>query len=497
MQSEIELAFSGGLPIVPFHIDSEEPSGNLRYLLAGTHWFNAEPAPLDMLPQLVEQTRLVLERFAQPIQSDEAPAHAANAIPQERSNLPFGLTELIGREHELAQVRRLLASSRVVTLAGAGGIGKTRLALETGRQSVSAYPDGAWIVELAALTDPASVATAVVDALKFSAVAGERPDETLARELRFKSLLLVVDNCEHLLDRVATLCNKLIAVCPSLRILATSREPLGIAAEQVFRVPSLSTTDAVALFVQRATLANSDFVLTAADAPIAADICTRLDGIALAIELAAARTKTLSIPHLLARLDERFCLLTGGNREALPRHKTLSALIDWSYNLLSGEEKALFESLGVFSSAFTLEAAVAIRGEDADEAETLDLLSALVDKSLVVTESTGEADRFRLLESIREYALSLLREGDRLDALQERRIAYAIAYTQSAASEMSTAPQRWLARLESDIDELRAVMELTIRTKRNIEAGGTSPSSSPAVKASLSLREPSLSSAPG
>lgn len=328
------------------------------------------------------------------------------------NNLPQQLTSFIGRERELAAVKGLLGSHRLVTLAGSGGCGKTRLALQAAADVLEGYPNGAWLVELGSLLEPALVAQAVVSALGLREQAGQTPTQTLAECLKPKTMLLILDNCEHLLAACADLADGLLRACPQVTLLASSREALGIAGEQTYRVPSLSVPDprqlatveslsgceSVRLFLDRATLSRPDFRLTAPNAPALASVCQRLDGIPLAIELAAARVRSLSVEEIAGKLDSRFRLLTGGSRMALPRQQTLRALIDWSYSLLNAQEKRLLNRLSVFAGGWTLEAAEQVcvgagRTEDGiEDWETLDLLVSLVDKSVALAETQGEGN---------------------------------------------------------------------------------------------------------
>jgi non-specific serine/threonine protein kinase len=328
------------------------------------------------------------------------------------ANLPLQLTSFVGREDELGATRELVAAHRLVTLTGAGGVGKTRLALEAAGALRPAYPDGVWLVELAALADPALVPQAVAGAVGVR----EEPDRpllaTLTDALRAKRLLLVLDNCEHLLEACARLADALLRACPDVRVLATSREPLATPGETVWRVPPLAVpetgdsppverltqSEAVRLFVDRARAAQPGFRATPATAPAVAHICRRVDGLPLAIELAAARVRVLPVAQILARLEDRFRLLTGGSRTVLPRQQTLRASLEWSHGLLSEDERVLFRRLAVFAGGWTLTAAEAVGGgAGVAPEEVLDGLTGLVDKSLVVAEGPGDDARYRLL----------------------------------------------------------------------------------------------------
>ncbi len=340
------------------------------------------------------------------------------AAARSRHNLPAALSSLVGRETERDAVMALLGTGRLLTLTGSGGVGKTRLALAVAGEAVDQYPDGVWLVELAALAEPGLVPGAVAQVLGVREEAGRPLTTTLTDHLNQKHLLLVLDNCEHLVAACAALAGALLRACPRLHILATSREGLEVAGEQRYRVPSLPVPDlahlppperlaesaAVALFLARAQERRPDFVLTAQNARAVAQVCARLDGIPLAIELAAARVGSLSVEGIAARLDDRFRLLAGGARDVLPRQRTLRAALDWSYDLLSEAEQVLLDRLAVFAGGCTLAAATAVcAGDGVDEWAVLDLLDRLVNKSLVQTEEASGEVRYGLLETVRQY----------------------------------------------------------------------------------------------
>ena len=345
------------------------------------------------------------------------PLPSLDAFPH---NLPLQVTSFIGREKEIAAVKRLLLAERCVTLTGPGGTGKTRLSLQLGAELLELFPDGVWLVELVALSDPSLVVGAVAQTLGVRESSGRPLLSLLSNYLRGKDLLLLLDNCEHLVDACAHLVSHLLAAAPTLFILASSREALGISGEVAYRVPSLSTPDmrhpppvetltqyeAVRLFIERAETVLPGFAVTRENAPAIAQICHRLEGIPLAIELAAVRVKLLRPEQIAARLDDRFRLLTGGSRSALPRHQTLRALIDWSYDLLTDPERTLLRRLAVFAGGWTLEAAEAIcAGDGLEGVEVLDTLSQLVNKSLALPDcEAGDEARYQLLETIRQYA---------------------------------------------------------------------------------------------
>jgi len=421
-------------------------------------------------------TREAYERLRH-VEAQPPPASRSTSLAERdrRHNLPIALTSFIGRTHELAEVGRLLARIRLLTLTGVGGCGKTRLALAAATMVLSEYSDGVWLVELAALTDAALVPQAVATTLGVREEPQRPLTATLLDALRFRDMVLVLDNCEHLIDACAQLAQTLLGACPHLRILATSREALGVAGETTWLVPSLALPDpqlapaleelaqveAVQLFVERALAALPTFALTQANAPAVAQICQRLDGIPLAIELAAARIKVLAVEQITTRLDACFRLLTAGSRSALPRHQTLRAAIDWSYVLLSDLERAMFRRLSVFAGGWTLEAAEAVcAGEGVTADEVLELLAHLVDKSLVVVETPDGAVRYRLLETVRQYGWDRLREAGEATAIRQQHAAYYVALAEMIEPKLRGVEQQaWLARLESEHDNLRAALE--------------------------------------
>ena len=423
-------------------------------------------------------------RFVHPVEgeaveSEPAPPAVGAADPAvsraawgRQHNIPQPLTSLIGRDAEIETVRTLLARQRLVTLVGAGGVGKTRLALAVGTESGPGYPDGVWLIELAKITQPKALGAVIADSLGLNLGGREPTVDNLAAHLEPAKALIILDNCEHLIADIAGIADTLLSRCPSLSILATSREPLGLAGEGVLRVPSLSMPTqnaeltaegalahaAVVLFVERAS-AVTGFVLNDLNAPAIGAICRRLDGIPMAIELAAARLKVLSPEQLLQGLDHRFQLLTGGSRSALPRHQTLHALIDWSYGLLADEEKSLLRRLSLFSNGASLSSLRAVAAaEGAHEHELLSLLASLVDKSLVVADTGGSEARYRLLETTRDYAREKLEEAGEL-ALRDRHARHFVArFAEATEAWETTATEPWLARYAGDVDNLRAAL---------------------------------------
>ena len=351
-------------------------------------------------------------------------------------NLPQQVTALVGRAAELAEIKARLDQHRLVTLVGSGGVGKTRLVLQAAADLLGRYPDGVWLVELAPLASPQLVAETVAGMFGLSRSTGRSAVEIVVAFLKEKRTLLLLDNCEHLVDAVAQVAEAILRGCPTVSVLASSRENLAIAGENVYRVPSLDFPEdaegitaaaaldhaAVRLFADRAGSVVDGFAVTDANAPAIAAICRRLDGVALAIELAVARLTMLKPHELASRLDDRFRLLTGGSRTALPRQQTLRALIDWSYDLLTDPEQTLLRRLSVFAGGWTLDSAATVCADDpVEEREIFDLLASLIDKSLVVADATGDRTRYRLLESTRAYALEKLVESG--ECSHSRRLA--------------------------------------------------------------------------
>jgi predicted ATPase/class 3 adenylate cyclase/DNA-binding CsgD family transcriptional regulator len=372
-------------------------------------------------------------------------------------HLPVQFTSFVGRDAEMNDVRQILADNRFVTLIGAGGVGKTRLGVQVAAQIAGGFGSGAWYVDLAPITDPDLVPVAVIRALGLPDQPGRSTMGTLLRFVGERRMLLVLDNCEHLLDACAQMVVALLGGCPAVTLLATSREPIGVAGEVSWRVPSLSLADeAIELFTDRARQVRPDFRLTDENAATAAEICRRLDGVPLAIELAAARVRVLSLTEIRDGLHDRFRLLTGGARTAVRRQQTLRASVDWSHALLTEPEQVLFRRLAVFMGGFDLDAAQAVGGGgDVERYQVLDLLTLLVDKSLVVAESTSGPTRYRLLETVRQYALEKLGESGEADRARSRHRDH---FTDMAAlldTPARTGLERRLQRAETEIDNLR------------------------------------------
>jgi predicted ATPase/DNA-binding winged helix-turn-helix (wHTH) protein len=439
------------------------------------------------------------------------------------TNLPHQLTSFVGRGQEIADVAQTLGGARLVSLVGPGGIGKTRLALEAARRIVGRYGDGVWLVELAAVTDPAVLERTVTGALGLHEESGRQPLAVLLDHARERTLLLVLDNCEHLVDACAALARALLQTCPNVSVLATSRQALGLAGEVVRHVQPLPVPSAtgpldagralacesVALFVDRARLTRPDFGLSDRTTPLATRLCRQLDGIPLAIELAAARLRTLSLEQVVARLDDRFSLLTGGDRTTLARQRTLRAAIDWSYDLLSPEERSVLRRATVFAGGWTLEASEAVWGEGGGRrkeeggrrkegggrreetasgvhpsgvhpdhanrdvsspsllpppssllpSDILDVITRLADKSLIVVDERDGEARYRLLDTIREYAREKLDQSDEGPPAAAAHRAWFLALATRAAAELNgPAQSAWLARLETEHDNFRAAL---------------------------------------
>lgn len=418
-----------------------------------------------------------------------------------KHNLPIQLTSFIGREKELADVKRTLVPSlsqkekaqlpsppgreaggegvRLLTLLGPGGTGKTRLMLQAAADLVDQFPDGVWFIELAPLTDPNLLTAQVASTLEVQEPRGRPLLDALVDTLRRKEALLLLDNVEHLVRECAELVEHLLTHCPKIKILITGREALFIGGEMTLQIPSLSlpggetpdtvtNSEAVQLFLARAQTARPNFELTPQNAPAIAQIVRRLDGIPLALELAAARLPLLSVEQIAARLNDRFRLLTGGRRTALPRQQTLQALIDWSWNLLNEEERMLFRRLSVFVGGWALEAAEKIPNLDTSISESgawvLDTLNSLVNKSLVIAEQPTDGEmRYRMLESVRQYAQDRLLEAGEGEILRDRHAAFYAAFVQEAEAGLWGAGMpAWIGRLSQEMDNFRAALEWTV-----------------------------------
>ncbi|MDB4893890.1 MAG: transcriptional regulator, LuxR family [Firmicutes bacterium] len=401
-------------------------------------------------------------------------------------NLPAALTSFVGRQPEMAELRRLLSLTRMLTVTGPGGSGKTRLALQAGAALLDRFPDGVWLVELADVTDPALVVRSATAVLGLPDEGGIPLLATLTGYLRSRRLLLILDNCEHLPDACAQLVSSLLVNCPHVRILASSREPLGAPGETAWLLPTLAVPDqgqlpppeqllgysAIGLFVERARAVLPAFALTTANAAALVQICHRLDGVPLAIELAAARVRALAVEQIAARLDDRFSLLTRGSRLALPRQRTLRGAIDWSYDLLSDSERVVWRRLAIFTGGFELGAAESVcAGESVPSDAVFELIAQLVDKSLVVSEPKGQRRRYRLLESIHHYGLERLSEAGEAELLRLRHRAWCLSLAEQAEPQLVGPEQStWLERLEQEHENLRAALQGSLAAGEVAEA---------------------------
>jgi predicted ATPase/DNA-binding SARP family transcriptional activator len=453
-----------------------------RSSMAAAYQRCVEALQRELAVEPSEVTRALYEQLSQ----TDAASTLLSQLPLETqppvaNNLPRQLTTFVGREREMAEVKELLrtTTSRLVTLTGTGGCGKTRLSLQVAQELLAAYPQGVWLIELAPVADPALVPLTVATTLGLREESGRPIIATLTDYLRGRKTLLLLDNCEHVITAAAQLVESLLHACPDLTILASGREQLGVSGEAAFRVPSLSLPDprraleiealshyeAVHLFIDRAQLALPGFAITPENAGAIAQICQRLDGIPLAIELAAARVNVLDAEQIAARLTNAFRLLTGGSRTALPRQQTLRALMDWSYNLLSEPERTLLRRLSVFAGGWTLEAAEAIGATEDDvdvihSDDVLDLLTQLVNKSLVIVERPrGDRVRYRLLETIRQYAREKMSDYCDTDCAWDRHLEYFVRLAERAEPELRGPQQvQWLNRLKEETDNLHAAL---------------------------------------
>ncbi len=414
------------------------------------------------------------------------PPRSMEVLP---NNLPAQTTSFVGREREMERILDLLRKARLVTLFGTGGTGKSRLALEVGARLIQSFRDGAWLVELAPITDPDRVVEGAASALGAHHKPERSPRETLIQFLRGKQLLLILDNCEHVLSVVSDLVSAILRLCPDVRILATSRHSLQVPGEVTFGVPPLAMFDvrlqdlsgpdiaerltqyeAVKLFIERATAVRPDFQVTNANAPALAEICSRLDGIPLAIELAAARASVLDLHQIAARLDDRFRLLRhGGRAGTLPHQQTLQALIDWSHDLLTDQERRLFRRLGAFVGGRTLDALERVcAGDGIEDFEVLDILQQLVNKSLVNVEHADDGPpRYTMIESVWHYARERLDADPEADACRDRHLEYFLEFAEAAAPGLRGPSQRqWLDRCQREALNLRVALNRSIRTGR-------------------------------
>ena len=441
---------------ITFQIAREHLSSDVSVLDLGQH-------QLKGLSKAEKIFQISTPELRQDFPALKSKAHATN-------NLPTQLTSFIGRERELAEARSRLEGARLLTLIGPGGTGKTRLSIQLGSKLLSSFKDGVWLVEFAPISDPSLIMQTIASTFDIGEVPGTLLKTLVHDYLREKHLLLILDNCEHLIEASAKVADELLHVAPNIKIIASSREALGINGESVYRVPSLSLPEqaevvkeaamrfeSVQLFVERASASNRNFQLTDENASAVAQICSRLDGIPLAIELAASRITVFSPEQIAKRLDDRFKLLTGGSRTALPRQQTLRALIDWSYDLLSEDERALMRRLSVFAGGWTFEAAETI----CNNLDVFEHLPQLINKSLVVVNDENDEPRYYLLETIRQYARDKLLENGEGEGTRDRHLAYYLEMAETAMPEMLTREKEldWIKRLEAEYDNIRAAVE--------------------------------------
>lgn len=410
---------------------------------------------------------------------------ALRSLEATPNNLAQQLNSFIGREREVAEVSKLLRTNRLVTLLGMGGIGKSRLSVQLGAEVMDDYPDGVWLIELAPLSDPRLVPQAIASVLGVKEEAGRPVIDALVKFVRDRRLLIILDNCEHVVQACAEAAKQLLQAGPKVKVLASSRDYLQVAGETAYHVPTLSVPDpskaivldeltrheAVRLFIDRASASNPGFRVTQKNAAAIADICHRLDGIALALELAAARARALPVETIAARLNDRFKLLVTGDQTVLPRQRTLRALIDWSYDLLSEHEKAVFQRLSVFAGGWTLEAAEAVAaGDDIDASQVLDLLARLVEKSLVVMEA--DSGRYRMLDTVRHYAQEKLAESGDEEATRTRHLDFYLQFAETARPELAGPEQgTWLGRLDVERENLLSAFGWSDSAKNGSESG--------------------------
>jgi len=488
VKEEAEYAKKNSV-LVPLSIDATEPPFGFARIqstdISGWHGSTEDPrwqTAVDSIEAILGDGVRNVSRESKPA-ADKAPP--LRTLDEVRNNLPIELTSFVGREAEVREVAGLLNDARLLTLTGVGGVGKTRIALQVAAAAVDHYRDGVWLVELGALSDPELIPKKVAVAMGVQEQVNRPIAETLVDVASREEVLLLLDNCEHLVEGVAVLADKLLRSCPGVGLLATSREPLGLSGETVWTLAPMSVPpvdiepdpdrlgaiESIRLFIDRARLADREFSLNRDNAATCAEICRRLDGVPLAIELAAARVSALS-PHQIAeRLDDRFALLTKGTRTALPRQQTLRAAIDWSYELLTPEEQGLFRRLSVFLGGFTLDAVQALwsDGETPDQ-DALELLTRLVEKSLVVITSRTETRRFGLLQTVRQYAWERLESAGETDATLAKHRQWFTAWAKEQGRLLATADQlAALKALEADHDNLRAILE------RSMASGDVEP----------------------
>ncbi len=466
---EVHLAHNIGASIVPFRVEDVRPEGALRYLLSGIHYINAFGDSRERVDELVS---LFLGPDAE---QEEAPAlQRPFQSRAPRTNLPLQLTTFVGREDDLERLRAVASQKRLLTLVGTGGVGKTRLALALAGESLDRYEHGVWFVDLSPIADGDAVASAVAASLSVRTSPGQTVTEALAEAVRDRRMLVLFDGCERVREAAADVVEALLRAGPNVRVLATSRQALGVEGEFVAHVEPLSETGALALFAERAHAASNNFAATPENAETLARICRRLDGIPLALELAAAKMRAIGPRQLDERLDARFRILAQSGRGRLARQQTLRATIDWSFDLLGQPERVLFGRLAIFAGGCTLQAATEVCADEElfDELELLDAISSLVDKSLLVVESFGDDQRYRMLNSIREYGLERLAESGGLETTAGRYASYYAGFVRSLRPLVAALEDaQWRRLVVSELENVRATIERTIFERREPAVG--------------------------
>lgn len=472
--NELEVAFSRGIAVLPVRIENAQPTDSAEFYLKRRHWVDAYDGFEAQLAQLAPAVRAALVPAPRARSRRAVPVAGVEPIapPVRRGNLPRQETSFVGRTSDVERVGELLRNGRLVTIVGPGGVGKTRLALQVA-EAIADRPDGVWLVDLAPVEGDGLVASTIMSVLGAPQGGDAPPLDQLVAFLAPRRLLLVLDNCERKGAEIARVTATLLARCAQVTVAATSREPLNVAGEHTHRLASLDTSSAARLFADRAKLVDPGFELGANNARVVDDICARLDGLALAIELAAARVRTISVDELSRRLTERFRILTGGSRTALPHQQTMRALIDWSYDALSEDEKTFFRRAAAFSGGFTLEAATAVCGDDTIDAwAVFDLLTALVDKSLVIADVDEGGQRYRQLQMIAEYAAGRLTDAGERD---ERAAVHARYFAETAGDAYrewtDVAQPGWLAALAPELENFRSALGWALRDGHDIALG--------------------------
>ncbi|MGC1380350.1 MAG: TIR domain-containing protein [Candidatus Baltobacteraceae bacterium] len=461
---EVHLAHNRGAAIVPFRIEEVGPEGALRYLLSGIHYIDAHAEPRDRgIQELIDLLRGGGDALvAAPLQAAlEAPPYQPRAP---RTNLPLQLTSFVGRNEDLERLRRDAEQTRLFTLVGTGGVGKTRVALALASEMLGAYEHGVWLVDLSLIAEGEAVASAAAASLSVRTSPGQSVTDALTATIGDKQMLLLFDGCERVREAAADLIEAILRTCPNVRALSTSRQALGAQGEFVANVEPLAPQGAIELFAERARAASGSFAVTAENLPVLTRICRRLDGVPLALELAAAKMRAIGPQRLDEMLDARFRVLAQSGRGRLARQQTLRATIDWSFDLLDDRERALFGRLSIFAGGWALGAAAAVCGDElGDEFELLEALSSLVDKSLVVFESFADDQRYRMLNSIREYGLERLAEAGVLDETAQR---YARFYAEFVRGLQPLAfaleDVEWKRLFHAELDNVRSAIEWTI-----------------------------------